>query len=141
MITINKEDYVRAIKRFHAKKSVYVPGVGIDTSKFKEHYYASSSLPSIYREEIHIFYTLATHHGQILIDIRKFRSIYDSTMDKDNAEEYYYFEESFYKSMCNDLPQNVQIFCEFDHIVMITYKPMILKHRMESDKFRNDVVS
>lgn len=41
LITINKEDYVRAIKRFHAKKSVYVPGVGIDTSKFKEHYYGS----------------------------------------------------------------------------------------------------
>lgn len=33
LITINKEDYSRA-KKFHAKKVVYVPGVGIDVSKF-----------------------------------------------------------------------------------------------------------
>ena len=34
LITINKEDYERAKKHFHAKKTVYVPGVGIDTKKF-----------------------------------------------------------------------------------------------------------
>lgn len=34
LITINKEDYKRAKKRFHAKKTVYVPGVGVDTKKF-----------------------------------------------------------------------------------------------------------
>lgn len=39
-----------------------------------------------------------------------FRKIYNSTMDKDNAIEYYYFEESFYESICNDLPHNSQIF-------------------------------
>lgn len=38
LITINKEDYERATKHFHAKKSVYVPGVGIDISRFSEHY-------------------------------------------------------------------------------------------------------
>ena len=36
LITINKEDYNRANRRFKAKKIVYVPGVGIDTKKFKE---------------------------------------------------------------------------------------------------------
>lgn len=41
LITINKEDYERAKKRFHAKKTVYVPGVGIDISKFGEHYNGS----------------------------------------------------------------------------------------------------
>ena len=35
LITINHEDYERASKDFHAKKTVYVPGVGIDTNKFK----------------------------------------------------------------------------------------------------------
>lgn len=35
LITINKEDYRRAKRRFHAKKTVYVPGVGVDTEKFK----------------------------------------------------------------------------------------------------------
>ena len=33
-ITINGEDYKRAKKRFHAKKVVYVPGVGINTNQF-----------------------------------------------------------------------------------------------------------
>lgn len=34
LITINNEDYKRAEKKFHAKKTVYVPGVGVDTEKF-----------------------------------------------------------------------------------------------------------
>lgn len=36
LITINREDYSRARKRLHAKKTVYVPGVGIDMDKFQE---------------------------------------------------------------------------------------------------------
>lgn len=39
-----------------------------------------------------------------------FRTIYNSTMDKDNAEQYYYFNDSFYKSVLEDLPQNAQVF-------------------------------
>ena len=35
LITINKEDYKRAKEKFHAKKIVYVPGIGVDTQKFK----------------------------------------------------------------------------------------------------------
>jgi len=34
LITINKEDYKRAKEKFHAKKVVYIPGVGVDTEKF-----------------------------------------------------------------------------------------------------------
>lgn len=34
LITINKEDYRRAKKKFHAGKVVYIPGVGIDIEKF-----------------------------------------------------------------------------------------------------------
>ena len=33
LITINKEDFELAKRKFHAKKTVYVPGVGIDTEK------------------------------------------------------------------------------------------------------------
>lgn len=40
----------------------------------------------------------------------KFRAIYNSTMDKDNAEDYYYFGSDFYKSILYDLPHNAQIF-------------------------------
>ena len=34
LITINKEDYKRASENFYAKKTVYIPGVGVDTKKF-----------------------------------------------------------------------------------------------------------
>ena len=36
LITINKEDHVRALKQLHAKRIEYVPGVGIHTEKFRE---------------------------------------------------------------------------------------------------------
>jgi glycosyltransferase involved in cell wall biosynthesis len=34
LITINREDYARAQKKFHAKQTVYIPGVGLDTAQF-----------------------------------------------------------------------------------------------------------
>ncbi len=36
LITINKEDYTRATKHFHAKKIEYVPGVGVDVKSFSK---------------------------------------------------------------------------------------------------------
>jgi len=36
LITINKEDYALAKKKFKAKKVEYVPGVGIDVKKFRD---------------------------------------------------------------------------------------------------------
>lgn len=36
LITINKEDYARAKAHLHAKHLEYVPGVGIDTARFRE---------------------------------------------------------------------------------------------------------
>lgn len=38
LITINREDYQRAQGKFHAKKTVYIPGVGLDTERFKFEY-------------------------------------------------------------------------------------------------------
>lgn len=35
LITINNEDYERAKKDFYAKETIYVPGIGIDTARFK----------------------------------------------------------------------------------------------------------
>lgn len=35
LITINKEDHARALKQLHAKRIEYVPGVGINTAKFR----------------------------------------------------------------------------------------------------------
>ena len=36
LITINKEDYQRAKKGFKAGKVVYIPGIGVDTQKYRE---------------------------------------------------------------------------------------------------------
>lgn len=36
LITITKEDYQRALTRFHARKTVYVPGIGVDLKKFQD---------------------------------------------------------------------------------------------------------
>lgn len=49
-------------------------------------------------------------HGQGLDLFDKFIEIYNATMKKDNAEEYYYFEREFYESIHNDLMDNYEIF-------------------------------
>lgn len=50
------------------------------------------------------------YNGRFPEIYEKFRTIYNATMDKDDAEEYYYFGEEFYKSVLEDLPQNAQVF-------------------------------
>lgn len=49
----------------------------------------------------------------------QFREIYNKTMDKDHAEDYYYFNEEFYWSILEDLPENAQVFfAEKDGLVI-----------------------
>ena len=50
------------------------------------------------------------YNGRFPEIYEKFRAIYNVTMDKDEADEYYYFGEDFYNSILNDLPQNAQVF-------------------------------
>lgn len=50
------------------------------------------------------------YNGRFPEIYEKFRTIYNGTMDKDDAEEYYYFGEEFYESVLEDLPQNAQVF-------------------------------
>lgn len=50
------------------------------------------------------------YNGRFPEIFEKFRAIYNGTMDKDNAEEYYYFKPEFYTSVLEDLPQNSQVF-------------------------------
>jgi len=50
------------------------------------------------------------YNGRFPEIYEKFRMIYNGTMDKDDAEEYYYFGPEFYQSVLNDLPQNAQVF-------------------------------
>lgn len=50
------------------------------------------------------------YNGRFPEIYEKFRVIYNETMDKDNAEKYYYFRPEFYDSLLNDLPDNAQVF-------------------------------
>ena len=50
------------------------------------------------------------YNGRFPEAYRMFRSIYDATMDKDHADQYYYFDDLFYDSILEDLSQNAQVF-------------------------------
>jgi len=48
-----------------------------------------------------------------------FMNIYNQTMNRDNAENYYYFKEEFYDSIRNDLMDNVDVYyAEYDNKVI-----------------------
>ncbi len=53
---------------------------------------------------------ITIHMGRTSELFEMFREIYNATMDKDNADSYYYFASDFYKSVEDDLPDNSQIF-------------------------------
>lgn len=50
------------------------------------------------------------HHCKSRQLFTDFKSIYDATMLKDNAEAYYFFEDAFYESVLNDLGDNHEVF-------------------------------
>jgi len=49
-------------------------------------------------------------HGKSLALFEDFIKIYNTTMEKDNAEDYYFFGEKFYESIHNDLHDNYEMF-------------------------------
>lgn len=49
-------------------------------------------------------------HDKDFALFEEFRRIYNATMEKDNAEEYYFFGEKFYESIHNDLHDNYEMF-------------------------------
>lgn len=53
---------------------------------------------------------IVIEHGQGMDLFDKFIKIYNSTMDKDHAEEYYYFKRPFYESIHYDLQDNYELF-------------------------------
>ena len=53
---------------------------------------------------------IVIEHGKGMDLLDKFTAIYNATMDKDHAEEYYYFKRPFYESIHNDLNDNYEIF-------------------------------
>lgn len=53
---------------------------------------------------------ITIHMGRSSELFETFREIYNATMDKDNAADYYYFAPEFYESVLNDLSDNAQVF-------------------------------
>jgi hypothetical protein len=49
-------------------------------------------------------------HGKGMELMDQFMEIYNATMQKDNAEEYYYFKRPFYESIDHDLHDNYELF-------------------------------
>ena len=49
-------------------------------------------------------------HGKGMELFKDFKRIYNATMEKDNADEYYFFEDAFYESIDRDLHDNYEMF-------------------------------
>jgi hypothetical protein len=49
-------------------------------------------------------------HGKDIALFKDFKRIYNATMEKDHAEDYYFFEDSFYESIHRDLYDNYEMF-------------------------------
>lgn len=71
------------------------------------------------------------YNGRFPEIFETFRKIYNGTMDKDNAEDYYYFGEKFYESVLEDLPENAQVFfAEKDGVVIAASIVLSANHKM-----------
>ncbi len=53
---------------------------------------------------------ITIEHGKGMDLLDKFTEIYNATMDKDHAEDYYYFKRPFYGSIDRDLQDNYEMF-------------------------------
>ena len=77
------------------------------------------------KNDVHIY------NGRFPEIYEKFRLIYNETMDKDNADPYYYFGKEFYTSILNDLPDNAQVFwAEKDNTVIAASIILSANHRL-----------
>ena len=74
---------------------------------------------------------IRVYNGRFPYIFEQFRLIYNGTMDKDNAAEYYYFEPEFYSSVLEDLPENAQVFwAEKDERIIAASIVLAANHRM-----------
>lgn len=85
LITINKEDFARAEKRFKAKNIVYVPGIGVDVTKFQS---AGESSESI-RQELGISNETMLFVSVGELSHRKNHSVIIKALSQVNKDFYY----------------------------------------------------
>ena len=71
------------------------------------------------------------YNGRFPAIFEEFRTIYNGTMDKDRADDYYYFKPEFYASVLEDLPHNGQVFwAEKDGRIIAASIILMANHRM-----------
>lgn len=68
---------------------------------------------------------VVVYNGRYPEIFETFRNIYNKTMDKDEADKYYYFEPEFYQSVLSDLPENAQVFYAVKDNVVIAAAIML----------------
>ncbi len=68
---------------------------------------------------------LVVHHGQGIDLFEQFIPIYNSTMEKDDASRYYYFEQDFYRAIHNYLNNNYEMFYVTFHDTVIMMAIML----------------
>ncbi|MBQ8484724.1 MAG: GNAT family N-acetyltransferase [Bacteroidaceae bacterium] len=64
-------------------------------------------------------------HGKGLQLLQEFKRIYNATMEKDLAEEYYFFGDAFYESIHNDLHDNYEVFYAVKDCMIIAISIML----------------
>ena len=86
LITINREDFDRAERLLHAKKTVYIPGVGIDTARFRDNEEKGAAL----RRELGI-----PENATVLLSVgeltkrKNHRAVLDALAGMDNRNLFY----------------------------------------------------
>lgn len=68
---------------------------------------------------------VVVYNGRYPEIFETFRNIYNKTMDKDEADKYYYFGPEFYQSVLSDLPENAQVFYAVKDNVVIAAAIML----------------
>lgn len=72
---------------------------------------------------------IITNNGVEKLDI--FKTIYEETMTRDNAEDYYFFDDKYYDCLFNDLKDNVTIFnAEYNNEVISSCIIMFANNRV-----------
>lgn len=118
---VDEEGIISEFVRFHPIIANHVTGSGMfDVTELGDVVHMELNSPEYIWENITsknrnmirkaIKNHVKIYNGRFPEIYNRFREIYNSTMDKDEAEGYYYFGEEFYQSVLNDLPRNAQVF-------------------------------
>ena len=68
---------------------------------------------------------IEVYHSKDFNLFKDFKRIYDATMEKDQADSYYFFDDSFYESIYKDLYDNFELFYAVKDDVIVAMSIML----------------